>query len=82
MTWMTDAILVLNEKNSDGNSIKDIASAISQIGDIHEIDEQTGTIRVSIEPNHLEDVKYMDGVDYIRPFMVYQRVLGERNDEI
>ena len=81
--WKTDAIVVINQATPDRNAIHDIADALRLAGaDVCDVDVEGGTIRICADHEKMQEIRFVDGIDYIRPVMHYQaRGDDEDSDE-
>lgn len=70
--WMSEACVVINPKNADGNSLKDIINALEDIGaHVEHIDEERHVIEVLVPASEISTLHLIDGVSYVRAHCQY-----------
>lgn len=70
--WMCETCIVVDRRNADGNSLKDLVAALRDAGaDIEQIDEERHVIYALIAASELATVRLMEGVAYVRVVHYY-----------
>jgi len=65
--WMCNAYIVVNQRNADRNSVREIASALFEAGAIMlAVDEDSATIEATVPAAELATIQAMEGVAYVR----------------
>ena len=70
--WMCNAYIVVNQKNADRNTAREIASALFEAGAIMlAVDEESATIETTVPAAELPVIQAMEGVAYVRSAFNY-----------
>jgi hypothetical protein len=70
--WMCNAYIVVNQKNADRNSVREIALALFEAGAIMlAVDEDSATIEATVPAAELPIIEAMEGVSYVRSAFHY-----------
>ena len=70
--WMCNAYIVVNQKNADRNSVREIASALFEAGAIMlAVDKDSATIEATVPASELSTIQAMEGVAYVRSAFNY-----------
>ena len=64
--WMSNIFIIVDRNNADRNSIRDIADAVTGMGSVMGVDEQSHWIEAAVPAHEVPTVKAIDGVAYVR----------------
>ena len=64
--WMSNCLVVVDRNNVDRNSLKDIAAALCDVGDVLNVDEPEHVIEASVPSHEVATIRAMEGVSYVR----------------
>lgn len=71
--WMSNILIIVDRNNADQNSLLDIAAAVTHIGSVAALDEQSHWIEANVPSHDLPTVTAIDGVAYVRCVFNYFR---------
>ena len=70
--WMSNIYIMINSRNSDKNSLRDLCSAVSESGaTVVSVDEQSNLIEAAIAAHDVPVISAMEGVTYVRCIFSY-----------
>ncbi|HWE01144.1 MAG TPA: hypothetical protein VG326_01950 [Tepidisphaeraceae bacterium] len=70
--WMSNIYIMINSRNSDQNTLRDLCSAVSETGaTVVAVDEQSNLIEAAIPSHDVPDISAMEGVSYVRCVFSY-----------
>ena len=65
--WMSNVLIVVDGRNADHNSVREIAAAVAEAGaTIVGVDEQSCVIEAALPAHELPTITAMEGVSYVR----------------
>ena len=71
--WMSNVFIVVNRDNADRNSLADITAAVTEIGSVVTVDEQSHWIEATVPSADLPTISAIEGVSYVRSAFNYLR---------
>ena len=72
--WMSNIYIMINSRNSDQNSLRDLCSAVSETGaTVVSVDEHANLIEAAIASHDVPVIAAMEGVTYVRCIFSYHR---------
>lgn len=69
--WMSDCLIVVDQKNEDLNTITDLAAAVGEVGTIRNVDRDEHVILATVPSHEIPVVTRMAGVSYVRCVFSY-----------
>ncbi|HEY3838615.1 MAG TPA: hypothetical protein VGL72_18680 [Bryobacteraceae bacterium] len=70
--WMSNIYIVINQKNSDKNTLFDLLAAVTETGaTIVSVDEQNHLIEATTPAQEVSTIAAMEGVAYVRCLFNY-----------
>ena len=70
--WMSNIYIMINQNNSDKNSLGDLCAAVSETGaTVVGVDEQNLMIEAATPANEVSTIAAMEGVTYVRCIFSY-----------
>ena len=70
--WISDILIVINQHNSDRNTLLDIAAAVADTGaSVVCVDEEAFTIEATAPADVVGVINAMEGVSYVRCVFSY-----------
>ena len=69
--WMSDCLIVVDQKNDDFNTLTDLAAAVGEVGKVMNVDRDEHIILATIPAHEIEVVTQMAGVSYVRCVFSY-----------
>ena len=70
--WMSNIYIMIDPRNSDCNTLRDLCAAVSEAGaTVMNIDEQAQMIEAAFSTREVPTIAAMEGVAYVRSIFNY-----------
>ncbi len=70
--WMSNLYIMINSKNSDHNSLRDLCAAITETGaTVISVNESAHLIEAATPSEEVPTIAAMEGVSYVRSIFNY-----------